>query len=231
MNVTKQAIETLVGTKINNLSLYQKAFTHKSALKEHPECTESYERLEFIGDSVLGFIITRFLYESYPSEQEGFLTKARTKLVRSECLANISRKLGLSRFVLMDEKGHRNGWCNNTKILEDCFEALCGAIYEDLGLLHARQFILRIYTCPDFVNMQSLLVDDNWKDWLMRHCQQQAVDLPEYKVVAHDGGVFVVEAWVNGHFGGRGEAKTKKQAEQMAARAFFYPHLNTTVAC
>lgn len=231
MNVTKQAIETLVGTKINNLSLYQKAFTHKSALKEYPHLTESYERLEFIGDSVLGFVITRYLYESYPKEQEGFLTKARTKLVRSECLASISRKLDLARFILMDEKGRRNGWCNNTKILEDCFEALCGALYEDLGLLHAKQFILRIYTCPHYVNMQNLLVDDNWKDWLMRHCQQQAVELPEYRVVSHEGGVFVVEAWVHGRFGGRGEAKTKKQAEQMAARAFFYPHLNAKAAC
>jgi ribonuclease-3 len=230
MNVTKQAIETLVGTKINNLSLYQKAFTHKSSLKEHPHLGESYERLEFIGDSVLGFVITRFLYESYPNEQEGFLTKARTKLVRSECLAAISEKLNLARFVLMDEKGHRNGWTTNKKIQEDVFEALCGAIYEDLGLLHAKQFILRIYTNPYFVNMQSLLVDDNWKDWLMRHCQQKAVALPDYRVVSHEDGLFQVEAWVDGRFGGRGRAKTKKQAEQMAARAFFYPHLNDSAA-
>ena len=93
--VDKTRIEELVGTKIKNLDLYQRAFTHKSALKEYEQFTESFETLEFIGDSVLGFVITKFLFDRYESKQEGFLTKARTKLVRGETLAKIANTLNL----------------------------------------------------------------------------------------------------------------------------------------
>jgi ribonuclease III len=222
-NIDRSSIEKLVGTKINDLSLYQKAFTHKSALKQYEHLEHSYETLEFIGDSVLGFVVTKWLFDRYESQQEGFLTKARTKLVRGETLADIARKLHLQHMVLMDDKGMRNGWNNNTKILEDVFEALCGALYMDLGLLHTKEFILRIYEDPEFVNMQCLLVDDNFKDHLMRYCQTNNLSLPDYRIADHTEGVFVIDAYVDGRFLGRGWAKSKKQAEQHAARAFFYP--------
>jgi len=147
--LTKEKAESLIATKIKNLSLYQRAFTHKSALKEYEQFTESFETLEFIGDSVLGFVITKFLFDRYESRQEGFLTKARTKLVRGETLAKIADALGLNPLVIMDEKGMRNNWNNNPKILEDVFEALIGAIYMDLGLLHAKEFILRSIKIPN----------------------------------------------------------------------------------
>jgi ribonuclease-3 len=220
-NVDRCYIEKLVGTKIGDLSLYQKAFTHKSALKQYDHLEHSYETLEFIGDSVLGFVVTKWLFDRYESQQEGFLTKARTKLVRGETLAAIARKLQLQDVVLMDEKGMRNKWNNNTKILEDVFEALCGAIYMDLGLLHAKEFILRIYEDPAFVDMKCLLVDDNFKDHLMRYCQTNNFPLPEYRIADHTDGVFIIDAYVNDTFLGRGWAKSKKQAEQNAARAFF----------
>jgi len=220
-NVDRNYIEKLVGTKIGDLSLYQKAFTHKSALKQYEHLKHSYETLEFIGDSVLGFVVTKWLFDRYASQQEGFLTKARTKLVRGETLAAIARKLQLHDVILMDEKGMRNKWNNNTKILEDVFEALCGAIYLDLGLLHAKEFILRIYEDPAFVDMQCLLVDDNYKDHLMRYCQTNNFPLPEYRIADHNEGVFIIDAYVNNSFLGRGWAKSKKQAEQNAARAFF----------
>jgi ribonuclease-3 len=220
-NVDRCYIEKLVGTKIGDLSLYQKAFTHKSALKQYEDLEQSYETLEFIGDSVLGFVVTKWLFDRYESQQEGFLTKARTKLVRGETLAAIARKLQLHDMILMDEKGMRNKWNNNTKILEDVFEALCGAIYMDLGLLHTKEFILRIYEDPAFVDMQCLLVDDNFKDHLMRYCQTNNYPLPEYRIADHADGVFVIDAYVKDTFLGRGWAKSKKQAEQNAARAFF----------
>jgi ribonuclease-3 len=222
-NIDRSSIEKLVGTKIVDLSLYQKAFTHKSALKQYEQLTHSYETLEFIGDSVLGFVVTKWLFDRYESQQEGFLTKARTKLVRGETLAAIARKLKLHEMILMDDKGMRNGWNNNTKILEDVFEALCGALYMDLGLLHTKEFILRIYEDPAFVDMQCLLVDDNFKDHLMRYCQTNNLPLPEYRIANHVDGVFVIDAYVKDTFLGRGWAKSKKQAEQHSARAFFYP--------
>jgi ribonuclease-3 len=177
--VTKPQIEQLVGTKIKNLDLYQKAFTHKSAIKEYEKLNESFETLEFIGDSVLGFVITKFLFDQYESRQEGFLTKARTKLVRGETLAQIAKILGLENLVVMDEKGMRNGWNNNPKILEDVFEALIGAIYMDLGLLHAKEFVLRIYNDPKYIDLNLIMIDDNFKDHLMRYCQVNNWQLPE----------------------------------------------------
>ena len=190
--VTKPIIEQLVDTKIKNLDLYQKAFTHKSALKEYEQFTESFETLEFIGDSVLGFVITKFLFDRFEERQEGFLTKARTKLVRGETLAGIAKKMELEKYVIMDEKGIRNGWNSNTKILEDVFEALIGAIYMDIGLLHTKEFILRIYQDPKMVDMNSIMVDDNYKDHLMRHCQVNGWALPDYRVPEplHVGGIF-----------------------------------------
>ena len=219
--VTKPQIEHLVGTKIKNLDLYQKAFTHKSALKEYEQLNESFETLEFIGDSVLGFIITKFLFDQYESRQEGFLTKARTKLVRGETLSQIAKILGLEKIVIMDEKGMRNGWNNNPKILEDVFESLIGAIYMDLVLLHAKEFVLRIYNDPKYIDMNLIMIDDNFKDHLMRYCQLNNLQLPEYRVSAHHEGLFYIDIFVNGKFMSRGAAKSKKQAEQNAAKLFF----------
>ena len=219
--VDKVRVEQLVGTKIKNLDLYQKAFTHKSAIKEYEKLNESFETLEFIGDSVLGFVITKFLFDQYESRQEGFLTKARTKLVRGETLAQIAKILGLENLVVMDEKGMRNGWNNNPKILEDVFEALIGAIYMDLGLLHAKEFVLRIYNDPKYIDLNLIMIDDNFKDHLMRYCQVNNWQLPEYRVVAHHEGIFYIDIYVNNRFMSRGAAKSKKQAEQNAAKLFF----------
>ena len=219
--VTKEQIEQLVGTKIKNLDLYQRAFTHKSALKEYEQFTESFETLEFIGDSVLGFVITKFLFDRYESKQEGFLTKARTKLVRGETLAKIANTLNLNELVIMDEKGMRNQWNNNPKILEDVFEALIGAIYMDIGLIHAKEFILRIYQDPEIVDLNSIMVDDNYKDHLMRHCQVNNWPLPEYRVCAHHEGLFYIDIYIDNLFRARGAAKSKKQAEQNAAQMYF----------
>ena len=223
MLIDQNSVESLVGTKITKLDLYQKAFRHKSALKEDESLDGSFETLEFIGDSVLGFVITKFLFDRYENKQEGFLTKARTKLVRGETLAGIATKLGLYNWVQMDEKGMRNEWNKNPKILEDVFEALIGAIYMDLGLLHAKQFILNIYTNQEYVNMNSIMVDDNFKDHLMRYCQTNNLSLPEYRVINHENGIFYIDAMVDNVFLGRGHAKNKKQAEQNAAKRFFYP--------
>ena len=219
--IDKSCIEQLVGTKIKNLDLYQKAFTHKSALKEYPQFTESFETLEFIGDSVLGFVITKFLFDRYEKRQEGFLTKARTKLVRGETLAKIASILNLHSYVVMDEKGMRNNWNTNPKILEDVFEALIGAIYMDIGLIHAKEFILRIYNNPQIIDMNSIMIDDNYKDHLMRYCQVNGWVLPEYRVTSHVNGLFYIDIFIQNIFCSRGVAKSKKQAEQNAAQMYF----------
>jgi len=216
-HLCKNAIEKLVGIKINHIGIYQTAFTHKSALKKYM-LTESFETLEFMGDSVLGFIITKFLFDKFKDEQEGFLTKARTKLVCGKTLADISSKLGLDKFILMDDKGMRNNWNKNPKILEDVFEALIGAIYMDLGLLHTKKFILGIFQNPEYVDLNCISVDDNYKDMLMRYCQGNKFPLPSYTIISQSNGFFIVVVGVNGKPVLSGCAKTKKQAEQEAAK-------------
>jgi ribonuclease-3 len=205
-------INSLVGTKIKNIDLYRRAFTHKSALKRYSGLTGSYETLEFMGDSVLGFIITKHLFDLHEKEQEGFLTKARTKMVRGKTLCEISKALGLDKLILMDEKGERNGWNTNEHIMEDAFEALVGAIYLDLGMVHAKNFVFE-----SFKKVKTSLDDDNYKDQLMRWCQALKYPLPEYTVTATVNGQFCISVQVNGVDCGSGFATTKKQAEQNAA--------------
>jgi len=212
----KSEIEKIVGTKINDLSLYQRAFTHKSALKKYT-LTESFETMEFMGDSVLGFVITKLLFDKYEEKQEGFLTKARTKLVRGKTLAHIARYLKLDRWVLMDDKGIRNEWNKNEKVLEDVFESFIGAIYLDLGMVHAKRFILNIFENDQIINMNNLMIDDNFKDQLMRWCQARKIELPQYPILSHQSGVFNVSVIINNQCIGWGSAKNKKQAEQNAA--------------
>jgi len=210
----KDALNKLIGVKVNNTAHYQKAFTHKSAIKKYT-LTESFETLEFIGDSVLGFVITKWLFDRYEKHQEGFLTKARTKLVRGETLTKLAVHLGLDSWILMDDKGIRNGWNRNPKVLEDVLEALIGAIYLDLGLVYAKQFVLNLFETQ--VDMGCLMIDDNHKDQLMRWCQSRKYELPLYQILSHENGIFTVTVTVNGTVWGVGSAKNKKQAEQQAA--------------
>ena len=210
--LNRDQLNTLVGTKVKSVELYRRAFTHKSALKRYSGLTGSYETLEFMGDSVLGFIVTKHLFDLHEKQQEGFLTKARTKMVRGKTLCEISKVLGLDKLILMDEKGERNGWNTNEHIMEDAFEALVGAIYLDLGMVHAKTFVFESFT-----KVQTSLVDDNYKDQLMRWCQALKYALPDYRVVGNINGHFFITVVVDGLECGSGFALTKKQAEQNAA--------------
>ena len=217
MFISKEQIDTIVGTKVGDIEIYRRAFTHKSALKKF-NLDSSNETLEFMGDSVLGFVITRFLFDKFEKNQEGFLTRARTKLVRGKTLSDIALKLGLYEWIVMDDKGMRNGWNKNPNILEDVFEALIGAIYMDLGMVHAKHFILRIFNDPAIVDLDYVIrKDDNYKDMLMRWCQARKKDLPEYVVDASDKTRFRVLVYVDKERQGFGIGTTKKEAEQKAA--------------
>jgi ribonuclease-3 len=212
MGITRQQIENLVGFRVNDEKLYQKAFTHKSATT----VLDSYETLEFVGDSVISFIVTKYLFDTYQGQQEGFLTKARTRIVRGKTLAAIAKNLGLEQFIEMDEKGLRNNWNSNPKILEDVYEALVGAVYLDVGLVYAREFVLRTL---DIENMS--LEDDNYKDQLMRWCQSSKKQLPVYTYTQYPNGTFSASVQIDGVVLATGYGKTKKDAEQNAAQCVF----------
>ena len=185
----------------------------------------SYERLEFIGDSVIGMLVAKFLCDKFPENDEGFLTKARSKLVCTKSLATLSNALGLNRYIIMDRKAFETGYVNHPSVAEDLFEAMVGCIYENLGLLEAKRFFLsqitRAYGADDF----SFLFDDsNYKDAITRYCQGLAKPLPSYHVIpplpdAPEGGprfkcTIMLDTWQ----AGIGAANTKKAAEQSAAK-------------
>ena len=215
---TRDEIEKIVGFRIRNLGLYQESFIHKSAVKLY-NVARSNERMEFIGDSVLNLVIAKYLYEKYPNEDEGYMTKMRTRIVSGQCLSRIAEKMHLSKHVRMNEKALRQGWNMNPRILEDVFESLIGAIYLDQGLDMSSKFILdKLNT---HIDTEDLHVDRNFKDILMRHTQIVNTSLPVYKIELEFGPnhkkYFIVNVKTNDFIIGKGMALNKKQAEQKAA--------------
>ena len=216
---TRDDVENLLGMRIRDLSLYQQALLHKSAVKIY-NASQSYERLEFIGDSVLNLIVAKYLFETYPTEDEGFMTKLRTRIVSGTCLSQIARKMGIHNHIRMNEKAMRQRWNENKRILEDAFEALIGAIYLDLGLYYAKTFVLR--QLETHVDESDVMMDTNYKDMLMRYTQTNGVSLPVYQLHEEDGPnhnkMFVMNVCIDGNMLGEGMANNKKQAEQNAAK-------------
>jgi ribonuclease-3 len=198
------------------MDLYYQVFTHKSVAAYFGR--DSYERLEFLGDAAISHIVTSFLFAKYPSEDEGFLTKLRTRLVSGPSLAMFARCLGLDRFVVMNAKSMEKNFHQNKRILEDVFEALCGAIYLDSGLVQLKTFLMMVL--HRYADWDALHVDTNHKDILMRFTQAQTnVPLPMYDInstPSHPGGLFHVTVLVCG-CSGQGSGTSKRAAEQMAA--------------
>jgi ribonuclease III len=216
--VTRDEIEGLLDMRVRNVAYYQQALLHKSAVKIY-NASQSYERLEFIGDSVLNLIVAKDLFDKYPNEDEGFMTKLRTRIVSGKCLASIAGKMGLQNHIRMNEKAMRQKWNENKRILEDTLEALIGAIYLDMGLYYARSFVSRQLELH--VNEEYVMMDTNYKDMLMRYTQTNGVELPVYQLYEEDGPnhnkMFVMNVYINGNLLGEGRANNKKQAEQNAA--------------
>ena len=214
--ITKEIVENIIEHKINNESIYKHAFMHKSSSSES---LESNERLEFIGDSVLGLVVTSYIYDNYPNENEGFLTRIRTKIVSGKALCKIAEKLNFHNFIVMNEKGMKNEWYKNARILEDSLEAFIGSIYLDIGIEIAKKFILKHIILE--LDNEYLLEDNNFKDILMRYVQGRKLDLPNYKLnetINENNRLFTIQIYLQGKFVSEGTHRVKKQAEQIAAQ-------------
>lgn len=213
MNI--EDLKPILNCDIKNNDIYKQAFIHKSCVD-----LESNERLEFIGDSVLNFVVAHYLYEKYPHEYEGFLTRIRTKMVSGKALAKIALKLNLDKFIQMNEKGMQNGWNKNSNILEDALESLIGALFLDAGIINTTQFIHK--NIIESFDESELLEDTNYKDILMRYVQGRKLGLPEYKLITElKSGIakeYQVNIYIEGKFVSEGINKVKKQAEQIAAK-------------
>ena len=214
--VTEETMRQLLGFSVHDIDMYIAAFTHKSACRS-PECT-SYERLEFIGDRVVGFIVALYLYNKFPNENEGFLTRLKTKLVCSKFFSYLASQLGLHDYIIMNPRGLRTGQHKSPKIMEDVFEALCGAIFFSEGMHVLKPFV--IHLIEKYVTDSYLMVEDNYKDAIMRYTHANHLPLPVYNVLNDPQntkhGQFDVCVTIHGAWG-RGRATTRKNAEQMAA--------------
>lgn len=220
--VNREAIEALVGHPIGNVSLYTLAMRHRSALRGLTDSKlESNERLEFLGDAVLGLIVAQKLYDVFPDRDEGFLTRTRAKLVNGQMLAELARAISLGQHLLLSTNLRNSEGRDNATILADAFEAIIGAIYLDLGFNAARQFVLRVI--DEHVDLTEISEQrTNFKSLLLERSQAAGRGQPAYEVIKEEGPShdrrFTVSVLVEGTAYGQGHAKSKKMAEQEAAR-------------
>jgi ribonuclease-3 len=220
--VARSAVERLVGMPVRDLGLYDHALRHRSMFRGIVITgTESNERLEFLGDAVLGAAVAERLYTAFPDRDEGFLTRMRANLVNGQALAEYARAIGLGPLILMSENMATSDGRDNQTILADAFEAVVGAIYLDLGFAAARRFVFGLI--DRLVDLHALAEQrSNYKSLLLEYVQARGWPQPTYAVVAEEGPShdrrFTIDVVVDGVSRGRGTARSKKQAEQAAAR-------------
>jgi len=224
--LTRQGIESIIKMRPVNIHHYQQAFVHKSvqkfikALKKPPEyMKESYERYEYLGDSVLNLVVANFLFDKYKNKPEGLLTRLRTKLVNGKTLSIFARHLNLGQYIVMSNNVENINGRENNRILEDVFEALICAIYLDLGFKNAETFIIMCIT--EVIDFDELESDDNYKDILLRFCQGKMQTVPTYSIAEVEGPPhnrnFTICCIIQGIKYKTGVGKSKKIAEQMSA--------------
>lgn len=204
-----------------NVELLRVALTHRSfARSGEKDWLPSNERLEFLGDSVLGMVVSEFLYNKFPAKSEGGLTKLKSLLVNEAALFRVSEALELGRYILLSQEEERAGGRNRVSINADTLEAVLGALYLDGGLGAVRPMIGRYVISQ----MEKIEADDsfrNYKGELLELMQGRGEGMPRYEVIEERGPdhekTFTVVVYTNGRKIGTGQGPSKKDAEQEAA--------------
>ncbi len=210
-----------IGVPITDENLFRQALKHRSLLRGTPDShAESNERLEYLGDAVLGFVVAEHLYLEYPGHDEGFLTRLRAKLVNGQALAERARELDLGSFIMVSDSLTEEQK-DSDSILADAFEAIIGAIYLEHGTEAAQAFVRRVVLLD--VDLDQLADrKDNHKSILLEFVQARSQNQPDYVVISESGPShdkrFVVAVMIEGIELGRAEDKSKKRAEQKAAK-------------
>lgn len=213
------SIKHLVGSKPFNLSLFKLAIKHASAAEESINGMKiSNERLEYLGDAILGAIVAEFLFIKFPYRDEGFLTEIRSRMVNREALNQIAMKVGLSKIIEEEYKG--KNLVSHKSIYGDALEALVGAVYLDRGYHFCKKFILkRIIIHFDLDNI--IKTTSNFKSKVIEWSQKENFEV-DFKTVSVSGNQrfkeFEVELVVNKEIVATGKGATKKKAEQEAAK-------------
>ena len=214
-------VEEIIKVKFKNRELLEKALTHRSYLNESNEdVIESNERLEFLGDAILQFVSSEYIFINYKGYPEGELTNLRSKLVNTTSLADKSSRLNLGQYLLIS-KGERETAMESSHILANTFESLIGAIYLDLGLTNCKRFIYEelLYKTKSIVENGEL---KDSKSLFQELSQERFSVTPIYKVVQDDGPdhdkTFIVGAYIENKLIAKGEGSSKRKAQQDAAQ-------------
>ncbi|MDX1530955.1 MAG: ribonuclease III [Rhodothermales bacterium] len=221
-SVSREAVEELLGMPVADLALFERALRHRSVLRGQPNShLRSNERLEFLGDAVLGAVVAERLYETFPDRDEGFLTRTRAKLVSGPALATYAEALGLGPLLLLSSNMEGAEGRSNPSILADAFEAVLGALYLDQGFEAARAFVAALI--DEHVDLTEVAEQrSNFKSLLLEYVQARGWGQPVYRIAAEEGPsharTFTMEVLVVDRVLGQGQARSKKQAEQQAAR-------------
>jgi ribonuclease-3 len=208
-----------LGYRFGDPTLLELALRHRSWCAENGG-VESNERLEFLGDAVLGLVITDHLYDSTPTDPEGVLAQRRAELVNAVALAELGRQLSLGSALLLGKGEETTGGRDKTSILADALEALFGAVYLDGGLEEARSVILRLYRDRISDVEAGARVSDH-KSRLQELAAREFGELPRYQLSEtgpEHAKVFSARVRLGGEVWGEGDGRTKKEAEQSAAR-------------
>lgn len=183
--------------KINDINLYRTAFVHQSYctmknqdfINSNSKCPDnclplqdmSYERLEFLGDSILDMVISSYLFNRYPDQNEGFLSKMRTKIVNGKMLGFLSNKIGFNKYAIISKQVEESNGRNNYKIMEDIFEAFIAALFIDSNYNYNIVTNWIIYIIENNIDFSDLIVSKtNYKDMLIYHMQHHLQDIPKF---------------------------------------------------
>lgn len=213
-------LEKIIGYEFKNKELLENALTHSSFANEKGDKTVCNERLEFLGDSVLSLVVSTFIYSNFPEYPEGSLTKLRASLVCEKALFAFAKEINLGEHIILSRGEKRGGGANRPSIVSDAFEALIAAIYLDGGYEVAKAFVMK-FVEPQTKHIKTLPVKD-YKTTLQEIVQKNPGERIEYKLVGESGPDhnkhFVVEVMLNSNCIGKGGGRSKKEAEQQAAR-------------
>lgn len=214
-------IEERIHYTFSDRKLLMLAFVHRSFFNEHRDLVfEHNERLEFLGDSVLGLIVSEHLYSKLPKEAEGQLSLLRSQIVEASSCAQMLQKLSVSEFILLGKGESMNDGRGRETILSDLFEALIGAIYLDGGFIEAKRFFFTHFEKDLQLRLET--PSRNWKAELQDYSQKKYQKPPVYKVLKESGPdhskMFHVGACIDERDVGQGVGSSKKEAAQEAAR-------------
>ena len=222
--MARDQLESVLGLHFRNRQLFEQALVHSSFVNENGwSPSASYERLEYLGDAVLGLVISDELYRRYPDLPEGDLTKSRSALVRRETLSHVAQRAHLGDFICLGKGEEASGGRHRDSILAAVMESIIAAVYLDSNYHEAKQFILRIMAEELEEFFSAGLVEENPKSHLQELVQGRGCSTPSYRLVSSEGPehgpVFTGEGLGEGEVMGVGQGGSKSGAESIAAKA------------